>query len=367
MLFRDTVAVSGTSSGLRVGLDITPMLSGLTGVARHTMGIERGLKARGVAVRSFAVGRGEGELTPGTRHLRVPLRLVSAAWAHGLPPRAERLTGPVDVVHSIDLDPPRCRAPLVVTIHDLAALDFPELHSPRAIAAAQRRLDGLDRATAILPNSHATADALTRHGVDPSRITVVHHAGHPLPEAPASEAGIVGPYLLAVGELALRKDYGTLFKAFAEADLPGYRLVVVGPPGFGADQVQAAAAASGLGERLVMIGRATDRRLSALYAGATALCLSSVEEGFGLPLVEAMTRGLPIIASDLDVVREVAGDAAVTATVGDARSFAAAMQAVVSDDSLRERVAAASWARREVFTWDATIDATIAAYERILT
>lgn len=359
------MTVSGAGD-LRVGLDLTPILSGLTGVARHAIGIERGLRARGVCLKTFAIGRGSGTVSAETRHLKLPLRVVSTAWAWGLPPRAELLTGPVDLVHSIDLDPPRARAPIVVTVHDLAAIDYPELHPPRAVAAATRRLRALDRATAILPNSEATADALVRHGVDRDRLTVVHHAGHPLPDVPASEAEIPGPYLLAVGELALRKDYPTLFKAFATADLPGYRLVVVGPPGHGAEQIQLAAAGSGLGDRLVMIGRASDRRLSALYAGATALCLSSVQEGFGLPLVEAMARGLPIIASDIDVVREVAGDAAVTATVGDPDAFAGAMQSIVTDDGLRERVAAASWARRDVFTWDATIDGTIAAYQKVL-
>jgi glycosyltransferase involved in cell wall biosynthesis len=255
---------------------------------------------------------------------------------------------------------------LVVTIHDMVAIEYPELHPPHAVDAARRRLRATEHASAILPNSNATAEVLVRLGVDRSRLTVVHHAPHPLPEVPAEEAGIAGPYLLAVGELTLRKDYPTMFQAFAAADLPAHRLVVVGPRGFGAETVEAAAVASGLDDRLVIVGYASERRLSALYAGAVALCQTSRQEGFGLPVVEGMRHALPIIACDIDIVHEVAGEAAVTAPVGDVRGFAAAMEAVVRDEALRTRLAAASWARRDRFTWEGTIDGTMAAYRKVL-
>jgi glycosyltransferase involved in cell wall biosynthesis len=177
---------------------------------------------------------------------------------------------------------------------------------------------------------------------------------------------VPGPYLLAVGELTLRKDYPTLFRAFAQADLPGYRLVVVGPGGFGADQVLAAASSADLGDRLVIVGYASDERLSALYAGASALVLTTREEGFGLPMVEAMARGLPIVASDIDVVVEVAGDAAVLAPVGDAAAFAAGMETVVRDEAVRSATSSAGLARSPMFTWERTVDETIAAYRRAL-
>jgi glycosyltransferase involved in cell wall biosynthesis len=292
--------------------------------------------------------------------------MVAAGWRRGVPLRAELLTGDVDLVHSVDLDPPPCRAPLVMTIHDVAAIDFPQLHPPRATAAAQRRLRSLDRAAAIVAVSHATATAMTRHGIDVERITVVHGAAHALPSAPAVESGIDGPYLLAVGELTLRKDYPTLFRAFARADLPGYRLVVVGPRGFGAEQVEAAAADSELGDRLCLVGMVSDRRLSAIYAGASALCLTSYEEGFGLPLVEAMQRGLPIIASDIDVVHEIAGGAAATAPAGNVAEFAAAMEAVVRDGAVRERLRAAAVEQSAKFGWDATTDGIVEVYRRVL-
>lgn len=356
---------AAAAESLRVGLDVTPVLAGLTGVARYTIGLELGLRARGVDVRAFGIGNGRGALGPSARHVKIPLRVMRRLWALHLPPRAESFTGPIDLLHSVDLDPPRCRVPVVSTIHDLAALEFPELHPPAAVAGASRRLRSLERAAAVLADSGATANALVRNGIERSRVTVVPLAPHPLPEARADEAGVPGPYLLAVGELTLRKDYPTLFRAFAQADLPDFRLVVVGPDGFGADEVHAAAAASGLGDRLVMVGYASDRRLSALYAGASALVLTTREEGFGLPLVEAMSRGLPIVASDIEVVAEVAGEAALRAPTGDAAAFAACLERVVRDPEARAAASTAGRQRSLTYTWDRTVDKTIEVYQRV--
>jgi glycosyltransferase involved in cell wall biosynthesis len=351
---------------VRVALDATPMRNGVTGIARYTATLHDGLLARGIDVRAFGIGRGPGALPPGARRLPIPLRVVHGAWRARVPLRAEAITGPVDLVHSIDLAIPPSRRPIVATIHDVAAIEFPELHPARATLLARRRLDGLDRAAAIIAVSGATADGLARLGVERSRVSVVYHAPFPLPAPPAGGPPVAGTYLLAVGELARRKDYPTLIRAFAAADVGAHRLVIVGPDGFGAEEVWAEAAAAGLGDRLAMLGRVSDADLAALYESATALCMSSREEGFGLPLVEAMSRGLPIIASDIAVVHEIAADAAITAPAGDPAGFAALIEQVVRDDGLRARLAAAGLARHRSFTWDAAVDGTIAAYRAAL-
>jgi glycosyltransferase involved in cell wall biosynthesis len=197
-------------------------------------------------------------------------------------------------------------------------------------------------------------------------VSVVHFFPQELPPATAATDGVPGPFFLAVGELTRRKDYPTMFAAFARAGLAGYRLVVVGPAGYGAEEIRAAAAASGLGDRLILIGLVSDERLAALYDAATALCLTSREEGFGMPMVEAMQRGLPIIASGIPVVNEIAGDAAVTADVGDVDGFASAMAAVASDAGLRERLRAAALRRGRDFGAEATVDGILAVYRRVV-
>lgn len=353
---------------MRVGLDVTPAISGLTGVARHTRVLCEQLRAAGVEVRAFGIGRGPGHPPAGTRRISMPLRIVQRTWDLPVPRiidpwTVERICGPVDLAHSIDLVPPPTRAPVVATMHDLAALDAPELHPPGVVTQARRRLAALDRVDAIIANSYATADALARRGISEDRISVVHLAPHPLPAGDGTELPVAGSYVLAVGELTARKDYPTMFEAFARSGLK-HSLVVVGPSGFGAEVVRAAAVASGLGPRLILAGAVDDQILGALYAQAVGYLLTSRQEGFGIPLVEAMGRGVPIIASDLEAVREVTAGAAVLAAPGDVSGFAGALR-LLDDPVERDRLRVAGLARAADFSWERTTAETIAIYQRL--
>jgi glycosyltransferase involved in cell wall biosynthesis len=348
---------------MEVALDLTPALSGLTGVARYALHLAAELPAAGITVRGFGIGRGPGTLPPGSRHLRVPLRVVQPTWRHLGVPRAEWVAGGGDVVHSVDLTLPPTKLPLVATVHDLATLDRPDLHPPAQVTQMRARLAALDAAAIIITVSQTTADALARHGVDPGRVVVTPLAATPLSESPArSEAR--PPYLLAVGELTARKDYPTLIRALAQEPARDLRLVMAGPRGYRADEVAEVAAATGVADRVEMLGRVSDAELADLYRGATALCLTSVIEGFGLPLVEAMAVGLPIVASDIEVAREVAGDAAVYAPVGDAEAFAAAVHRVATDDELRATLQRNAALRSQQFSWARTAELTAAAYRK---
>ena len=350
---------------MRVAIDVTPTISGVTGVARYTYAIVDGLRAAGVDVATFAVGGGPGTLPPGARHVQVPLRVVQWAWRAGLPPRAEQLTGPVDLVHSVDLVLPPTRRPLVATVHDTAALETPGLHPPRAVRQTANRIASLGRATVVIANSHATADAIRTFNPDVPEIIVVPLAAQRLPE-PSGRAPVDGPYLLCVGEVAVRKDHVTLVRAFAQAALDGARLVIAGPPGSGSAALHDEIDRLALGDRVVVTGLVDDATLAALYADARAFCLTSRQEGFGIPLVEAMQRGVPVVASDVPAVHEVAGDAAVLMPPGDAAGFARAMQSVCSDEQLRARLSTAGRSRAEQFTARAMVEGTLAAYERAL-
>src|SRR3569623_1173289 len=134
---------------MEVALDLTPALSGYTGVARYAVQLARALPSAGVEVRGFGIGRGHGFTPPGTRRFRVPLRVVQPVWEGLGVPRAEWLAGGGDVVHSVDLSLPPTRRPLVATINDLAAVDRPDLHPPSHRRHIEHRLATLEHATVV--------------------------------------------------------------------------------------------------------------------------------------------------------------------------------------------------------------------------
>jgi glycosyltransferase involved in cell wall biosynthesis len=172
--------------------------------------------------------------------------------------------------------------------------------------------------------------------------------------------------VLAVGELAARKDYGTLLRALATEPGRGLSLVIVGPLGYRGEHLPELAARLGVADRTDFMGLVNDAELARLYRDATALCMPSVIEGFGLPLVEAMSLALPIIASDIDVVREIAGDAALRVPVGDHHAFGEALAAVSYDATVRQRLSLAGASRSKLFSWKSTALQTIAVYEQAI-
>jgi glycosyltransferase involved in cell wall biosynthesis len=173
------------------------------------------------------------------------------------------------------------------------------------------------------------------------------------------------PFLLAVGSINPRKGVETLVEAFARAELPSVtRLVLAGPDGWNAARVLEAIRAHDLGDRVIRLGRVTDAQLAALYGSCLAVCVASVAEGFGLPVLEAAAQGAPVVASDLSVFRELDGAVALYAQPGDAHDWAAQLSRVVSDDDLRHSATRHGRDSARPYTWTRTARLTIAAYER---
>lgn len=350
---------------LRVALDVTPELIGTTGVARYSRELRQALLRRSdCTVVPFAIGRRSQPVPPGVRHLSIPLRLVQPMWRAFGVPRAEALTGPVDVVHSLDLVPPPTRYPLVVTVHDLLTSELPSLHPTRSQQMQRLQLAALDRSAAILTVSRSTADALIARGVDETRIQVTPHGLSLFP--PPSDPPIPGgAFVLAVGSLEPRKGHELLLRAVAHEGLERLDVVFAGPEVGRADHLRAVAAELGMGDRLRVLGRVEDAVLAGLYRDATAFCLPSWGEGFGLPVLEAMSFGTPVVVSDLPALREVAGDAALFVAPGDPECLARELRRVVEDDRLRDRLGRKGKERSSLFTWDATAEATVQAYRRV--
>jgi glycosyltransferase involved in cell wall biosynthesis len=310
------------------------------------------------------------------RCLRHPRRL---AWSFWHAPRDLRAR-PVDVFHGVtgfEL-PPRGPWRLVTTVHDLIPLRLPHLVPWRHRWAVRCLLGpALRRAARVIAVSEATRqEVLHRYRLPPERIRVVPEAAEPrfAPVARARQAavharyGLAGPYVLFVGLLEPKKNLTALLEAVARLRRQGawgdIRLAVAGAPGWGPDPA-AVARALALDDVVAFLGPVAEADLPALYAGACAFAFPSLWEGFGLPVLEAMASGTPVVASARGALPEVAGDAALLVEPTPER-LADALGTLLGDAALRARLAEAGRARAAQFSWERTARETLAVYRDAL-
>lgn len=265
---------------------------------------------------------------------------------------------------------PLVHPPSVVTIHDLGYLHVPDAHPP----GQRRMLDLTTRWSAkaarrIVAISHATRrDLIERYAVPDDRVSVVHHGISPT-FTPAGLAevervrrvhGLDGPYIVAVGTIQPRKNYGRLAEAVelvAGAGLP-VTLAIAGKRGWLWEDVVVQVERAGGHVRL--LGYVPDADLPALYTGAAAACQVSLYEGFGMPALEAMACGTPVVAADGSALPEVCGDAARYVDPSNVESIAAGLRDVLEDTALRTWLAARGMRRAAGFTWRACAEQTLA-------
>lgn len=348
---------------MRVAVDATAVVSGDTGVARYARMLVAELEHVGdVEPLPFAIGRGR-PAPYGVVHTKVPLRVIHAAWRTVRRPSLERLVGDVDVVHSLDMIPPPTRAPVVLTVHDVLPLRLPHLYSPRSRAIARSQAEAARRAAVVVADCATTADEIADLlGRDRSSIFVAPPGPRSLPtqrsalRPPSSE-----PYVLAVGALTPRKGFVELAAALAALGAGAPLLVIAGPDGWRAGEVRAAVRQR-LGDRVALLGRVDDDRLVSLYTHAIAVVHPSSAEGFGIPVLEALALGAPVVAAEIPSVREIAGGAAVLVPPNDVGALTEALGRVVADEALRSRLTHAGRERASAYTWEATAVAVAEAY-----
>lgn len=352
---------------LRVAFDATPELIASTGVARYSRELRRALAASGeCAVNAFSVGRRSQPVPAEVRHLGVPLRTVHLTWRWLGRPRAEQLArADVDLVHSVDLIPPPTRLPLILTVHDLVTRELPALHDRRNARILDRRLAVLRKAAAVLAVSQSTADSLSELGIDPGRIHVTPNGSTELPEP--AEIPLDGtPFILTVGTLEPRKGHEVLMRAFAAGDHGAVNLVFAGPPAGRDAELRRLASELGIANRVRILGFVSDAVLAGLYRSAALVCMPSLGEGFGIPVLEALAARAPVVASDLPAIREVAGDAALLVAPGDVGALSVALRRALSDEAMQERLRRRGDERVAAFGWQATAQATLTAYRAAL-
>lgn len=250
--------------------------------------------------------------------------------------------------------------PAVVTIHDMVWRVAPETMKPlnRLLDTALMPL-ALHRADKIIAVSKDTANRIGEY-CGRRDVTTIHHGSRVV--ANSVSFTHPRPYFLFVGTKEPRKNLRGTIEGFRQATTAGldrHDLVLIGPTGWGDPELRAAMAGDRLDERIIDLGPISDERLSGVYQSCAALVLASFYEGFGLPLVEAMRHGKPVITSRAGAMAEVAGDAAIFVDPGNPASIARAFQKLAKDDEARRRLAANARRRSRSFSWDRAATATV--------
>jgi glycosyltransferase involved in cell wall biosynthesis len=345
---------------LHVGQLLQPVPGG---IGRYVRSLVDALPGAGVEVNGFAAGASAPFTDLGWPHGSLRYEL----W-HRLRRPVVRVPG--DVVHATSLAvPPAGRRPLVVTVHDAVFLHQPEVLTRRGVAFHCRGLELARReARAIIVPSEFGKRDLVAHGFDPARIHVAPHGVDVPPTSPPGSGDGYdtdlrrirrqngdgeGPFVLFVGTIEPRKGVDDLLAAFEQVrvDRPELRLVLAGPRGWGATPDLDRPG-------VVELGPVDDARLGELYRTASVLALPSRYEGFGLPVLEAMAHGCPVVVSDAACLPEVVGETGAVVPVGDIPALAAALREPVDGEAGRQR------ARQ--FTWAASAERHRAAYEEAL-
>lgn len=368
-------------SGLRIAVDATPLYGPRTGVGVYThevlarLGGDPKLDVCAYA----ATWRGRGRLTTlvprGVRAVTRPMaaRPLGAAWARLAAPPIEWWTGPVDLVHGPNyVVPPTRSGAAVVSVHDLTPVRFPELCTADTLRFPPLIQAAIHRGAWVHTGSSFVADEIRAHfDVDPDRVVAIHDGVTPLTGArPERGHELAGGdrYVLALGTIEPRKDLPGLVHAFdlVAADDAEVRLVIAGPDGWGAEQLREVVASSPHCARITRLPWVEDPDRDALVHGATVFAYPSRYEGFGFPPLEAMSAGVPVVATTAGSLPEVLGDAATLVPEGDVDALAAALAALLGDEARRVAHRQAGLDRAAGFSWDTAVAGLIDLYRRVV-
>jgi len=364
---------------LRIGIDGRAFASPAAGIRRYVSGLTRALLALGEPIEVVALGGRDSSVLPaGAGFIAEPSHPpTNLGWMLvGLPRAARRAA--VDVIHAPAYTAPFWSpVPVVLTIHDVSYERHPQWYPYRrdwARRAFYRR--SAHAAAHILTISRFSAAEITAaYRIPPEHMTVTHLGVDDAfapgdPDLPGElPAGVTTPYLLHVGDLHERRNLPMLVEAVLAARrhfgaLPALSLVLVGADLGVGDAVCAMAARAGASDAVIRLGPVSEKRLRTLYRGAIALAYPSLYEGFGLPLVEAMASGTPVIASNTASMPEVLDGAGVLVDPVDGEAWTRAIIDVVNDSQTRGRLRTAGLRRAADFTWERTARLTLEVYRR---
>jgi glycosyltransferase involved in cell wall biosynthesis len=350
-----------------------------TGNESYALNLLRGLATLTDDDNQYAV------LTPRPQALRAAITLPPRFEVVKVRPAASALRIPLgmplairsarcDLLHVTYIAPPRPGCPTVVAVHDLSYLAHPEWLSWRVRFTLNQLVPRSVRAAArvIAISDFTKQDLVERYGLPADKIVVVPLAAGtnftPLPDAAEQPlpAGIREPFILAVGNLEPRKNLATLIEAFAEMVRQhafAGQLVIAGKAKYRGEEAAGAVARLGLEGRVIFTGFIDDHTLRLLYNRARLFAYPSRYEGFGLPLLEAMACGCPVVASNATAIPQTAGDAAILVDPTSVAALTAAMARVVGDPELARRMSIDGKAQAARFSWTRTAELTLDVYK----
>ena len=355
------------------------------GSGTYIVELAQALRARRVPVAGIAAHH-QGAASPRQvglppmpmRSSHLPRTALYESWNRLGLPRAESILPGAQLIHATTWALPPTSLPLVVTVHDLAFLRSPEHFTARGNAYFSRCLERvIAEASAIVVPSQATADDCIAAGIDAARLYVIPHGVRT--RAVSDEQigsfratrGLARDYILWTGTREPRKNLLGLLRAFAllieehneeHNDVGDLDLVLVGPVGWGDDAVERELLTR-LGDRVHVTGRLDDDELAAAYSGARAFCFPSVWEGFGLPVLEAMAYGTPVVTSAGTCMAEVTGEAGLLADPSSPHEIADRLARAVGPE--HDELARAGRERARTFTWDACAAAHTEVYHAL--
>lgn len=377
------------SARLRIALDYTPALLQGAGIGRYTQGLVAGLAAQSVRpdvtlLLAADVDRTVYASLPfPSRRLPLSSRQQAILWHRlRLPLPLEWLAGQFDLVHSPDFVlPPLRRARGVITVHDLSFLRVPECAQPSLAAYLRRAAPAATRrAQCILADSHSTRrDLIELLQIEPQRIEVVYPGIGPhyrpiTAEEQAEQRHTVAtryrldhPFILSVGTLEPRKNYAHLISAYArlrrQTDLPE-RLVIAGGKGWLTEGIFAQVEREGVAPFVQFLGYVPESDLPTLYSLANLFVFPSRHEGFGIPIIEALACGAPVVCANNSSLPEAAGDAALLTDADDPAGLAAAMERALTDQPWRAEMRRRGFNQAARFTWQASAAQLLGAYHK---
>ncbi len=353
---------------MRIALDSQSTLGQPTGIGRYTASLLAALRRAAPEHEYLPLDWGRDAVMRLDRRLR---------WQQWELPRRAGARG-AQVLHVTGFDAPRRRpCPVVLTVHDLIGMLFPRNLPPVARwywgRWLPRTIHWADRI--IADSQHTRADLVRLLDIDPQRIEVIHlgvdPAFRPLQDRVALEAvrarhGLPEAFILYLGTIEPRKGVDTLVAAFA--NLAGelyHHLVIAGKKGWYTDALFRQVVALGLEQRVHFAGYVADADIPAFCNLADLFVFPSHYEGFGLPPLEAMACGTPVVSSDAASLPEVLGEAALLVPPGDRAALAGAMRSAVQDGELRARLRARGLERAAQFTWEQTARRTASVYAEV--
>lgn len=382
--------------GVRIGFDITAALTQGGGIGRYTREIIHALLAedhkntyRLFSARPPATLPVPDSIPTGdnVRFCPAPLdeRWLYRLWYRlRLPLPVQLVTGPIDLYHSPDfvLPPVSGRIPTILTVHDLSFVHYPETFPPALVSYLNRVVPwSIARATHVLADSAATQHDLLRiYHIPEKKVSVLYSGVHPrfqiVHDQPQKDVvreryGLGNnPYVLALGTIQPRKNYGLLIQAFLRlaSDIP-HNLVIVGGKGWLYESLLSEIEGLSDRGRIIFPGFVADADLPTLYSAADLFAFPSLYEGFGLPLLEAMACGVPVLSSNASSLPEVVdnrGESAILLPPDDETAWSNAIFDVLNDKNKQDRLIKAGLQRASQFTWQQTARTLFLLYQSLL-